>query len=274
MSQTELLITSLQNPKVKAIVGLREKRERLKTGLVAVEGYDELSVAAQNSKPIELYFCPAMFQPAQKGLVEKLRRQGAALIEVSDKVFEKMAYRDNPDGWLATFATPQKPLDRLQLSDNPFIVVGESVEKPGNLGAILRTADAANVDAVISCDPLTDWGNPNIVRASKGTVFTVQVSEAKSKETIAWLRERGIKIIVATPQATMQHTAVDLTGPVAITVGTERTGLSQLWFDSADESVVIPMYGKVNSLNVSTSTAILLYEVVRQRTLHQSNNPR
>jgi TrmH family RNA methyltransferase len=264
--QTPLFITSVQNPKVKNILALREKRERVKTGLVVVEGYDELNVSALNTKPVELYFCPQMFQPSQRALVEKLRRQGTTLIEVNDKVFEKIAYRDNPDGWLATFNAPQKPLSDLQLGDNPFLVIGEAVEKPGNLGAILRTADAANVDAVISCDPVTDWGNPNIVRASKGALFTVPVAEAKSKETIAWLRERGIKIVVATPQATQQHTTVDLTGPVAITVGTERTGLSKIWFDSADESVVIPMFGKVNSLNVSTSTAILLYEVVRQRT--------
>jgi TrmH family RNA methyltransferase len=144
-------------------------------------------------------------------------------------------------------------------------VVCESVEKPGNLGAILRTADAAGIDALISCDPLTDWGNPNVVRASKGALFSVQVAEASSVQTIEWLRRNQIRIVVATPQATLSYTQVDLRGPVAITVGEEKHGLSTEWLEQADDAVVIPMFGQVNSLNVATATALLIYEVIRQR---------
>jgi TrmH family RNA methyltransferase len=261
------LITSLQNPRVKYVVSLRERRERDKAGLVIVEGYDELKLAlASGIRPVELYYCPALFRDGtQNRLVKQIQGAGADVIEVSDRVFEKIAYRENPDGWLATFAFPRRKLQDLTLSATPFIVVAEGVEKPGNLGAILRTADAAGIDALISCDPHTDWGNPNVVRASKGALFTVQVSEDKSAETIGWLRERKIQIVVATPQATDRYDRVDFTGPVAITVGTEKEGLSQMWFEAADQAVVIPMFGKVNSLNVATATALLIYEVVRQR---------
>jgi TrmH family RNA methyltransferase len=261
------LITSLQNPKVKAVVGLRERRERTKVGLMVVEGFEELSVAlASNLKPVELYYCPELFrEKSQSPLLDRLRHSKTELVEVNARVFEKIAYRDNPDGWLATFPAPRRSLNDLTLSQNPFLVVAQAVEKPGNLGAMLRTTDAANVDGVISCDPATDWGNPNVVRASKGALFTVQVAEAKSAETIRWLREKQIKIVVATPQATLAHTQADLTGPVAIAVGTEKQGLTDEWLAQADEAVVIPMFGRVNSLNVSTSTAILVYEVIRQR---------
>jgi TrmH family RNA methyltransferase len=200
-------------------------------------------------------------------LLERVRESGAQLVEVSDRVFEKISYRDNPDGWLATFPLPHRSLKDVQLSTNPFVVIAEAVEKPGNLGAILRTADAAGIDALVSCDPLTDWGNPNVVRASKGALFSVQVAEANTAETVAWLRTNHIRVIAATPQASTRYDKADLTGPVAIVVGTEKHGLSQQWRDQADEAVVIPMFGKVNSLNVATATALLIYEVVRQRSV-------
>jgi TrmH family RNA methyltransferase len=198
-------------------------------------------------------------------LLERIRTTDSSLFEVDERVFAKIAYRENPDGWLATFPLPGRELPELTLSANPFLVVCESVEKPGNLGAILRTADAAGVDALIACDPLTDWGNPNVVRASKGALFSVPVAASSSAQTIVWLRDCGIRIIVATPQATTPYTQADLRGPVAITVGEEKHGLSQEWLDQADQAVVIPMFGRVNSLNVATATALLIYEVVRQR---------
>lgn len=261
------VITSLQNPKVKLIVGLRERRERTRSGLIVVEGFDELALAlASHRKPVELYFCPALWRgESQSRLVSRVEQSGAPVVEVSQRVFEKMAYRDNPDGWLATFHAPHLALDAVRLGAVPFLIVAQAVEKPGNLGAILRTADAANVDAVIACDPLTDWGNPNIVRASKGTLFTVQTAEARTAALLGWLHERQIKIIVASPQASRQHTDLDLTGPLAITLGAENQGLSREWLAQADEAVRIPMFGRVNSLNVSVSTAILAYEVIRQR---------
>jgi len=263
------VITSLQNPRIKTLVALREHRARNRAGLFLVEGYEELSLAlASGAQSRELYYCPALFRDtAQVRLLDQVRNAAShgELIEVSERVFEKIAYRDNPDGWLATFPLPRHSLADLHLSVNPFVIIAEAVEKPGNLGAILRTADAAGVDALISCDPLTDWGNPNVVRASKGALFTVQTAESTTAETIQWLRQQGIQIVAATLQAAVRYDRADLRAPVAITVGTEKHGLSRDWLDQADLTVSIPMFGRVNSLNVATATAILIYEVVRQR---------
>ncbi len=235
-----------------------------------VEGYEELSLAlASGAKPAALYFCPAFFRtPDAQRLLEQIEHSGADLIEVNERIFEKIAYREGPDGWLAVFPTFNTSLQSLRLGSHPFVVIAEAVEKPGNLGAMLRTADAAGVDALIAAAPLTDWGNPNIVRSSKGAVFTVPVATADNAETIAWLREHQIQIVAATPQAEMVYTDADLRGRVAIAVGTEKTGLSPAWLGEADVQVRIPMVGKVNSLNVATATALLIYEVVRQRAAH------
>jgi TrmH family RNA methyltransferase len=262
-----MIITSPQNDRIKQVIALRERRERERTGLMRVEGYDELSLALESGmKPVALYFCPTLFrQPEQSELLERARRAGAELIEVSERVFEKAAYREGPDGWLATLPAPRRGLDGLRLGANPLLVIAEAVEKPGNLGAMLRTADAAGVDALIAADPLTDWGNPNVVRSSKGALFSVQTAEAGSDRTLSWLREHGIRIVAATPQAALSYTDTDLRGPVAIAVGSEQHGLSEAWLEGAQESVRIPMSGRVNSLNVSIATALLVYEVVRQR---------
>lgn len=259
------IITSPQNPKVKYVIGLRGRRERLQSGLVLVEGHDELSlVLASGIAPTELFFCPAMFRdPTERDLLNRLSQ--TRLIEVDERVFQKIAYRENPDGWLATVPLPQKSLDELTLSPAPFIVIAEGVEKPGNLGAMLRTADAAGVDAVIASDPLTDWGNPNVVRASKGTLFTVQVAEGRHAEIVDWLNGRGIQSVVATPDAKLPFTEADFTKPIAIVMGTEHEGISEAWLRAADIAVSIPMFGKVNSLNVSAAAALMMYEVVRQR---------
>jgi TrmH family RNA methyltransferase len=202
---------------------------------------------------------------AQLALLERIRTMGAELVEVNQRVFEKIAYRDNPDGWLAVFPLAHRTLHGLSLGPTPLIVVVEAIEKPGNLGAILRTADAAGVDALISCDPVTDLGNPNVVRSSKGAVFCVPVAEASARETLDWLRARSIKTLAATPQATRRYTEVDLRGPIAIAVGAEKPGLSRLWLDEADITAQIPMMGRVNSLNVSIAAALLIYEAIKQR---------
>jgi TrmH family RNA methyltransferase len=232
-----------------------------------VEGYEELTLALDSgATPVELFVAPALFRdPAQAALATRAAQAGAAVFEFDERAFRKMAYRQRPDGWLATVRFTPRRLDDLALGGVPLVVVGEALEKPGNLGAILRTADAAGVDAVVSCEPHTDWGNPNVVRASKGAVFAVPVAEASSEETIAWLRRRGVRIVVASPRAGTVYTSADFTRPVAIAVGTEKEGLTQAWFDAADDAVVIPMRGRVNSLNVATATALLLYEAVRQR---------
>jgi TrmH family RNA methyltransferase len=264
-----MIITSPQNPKVKQVIALRDRKERDRTKHMRVEGYEEVSLAlASGVQPAALYFCPALFRtPDAQHLLDRIQHTGAELIEVSERIFEKIAYREGPDGWLAVFPALNTRLQALQLRANPFVVIAEAVEKPGNLGAMLRTADAAGVDALIAAAPLTDWGNPNIVRSSKGALFTVPVAAADNQQTIAWLRQHQIQIVAATPQATHLYTDTDLRGPVAITVGTEKAGLSPTWLDQADVQVRIPMSGNVNSLNVATATALLVYEVVRQRSL-------
>jgi TrmH family RNA methyltransferase len=252
-------ITSLQNPRVKDIVRLREdRRQRERDGLMLVEGVYELELAlASGMHPREVYHCPELSSASFPDLEP---------VTVPRTVFEKMAYRDNPEGWLAVFPTPQHALDDLHLPADPLLVLAESVEKPGNVGAILRTADAAGVDGLIVADPRVDLYNPNVVRASRGTLFTVPTVAASSAEALAFLRARGIRVLAATPAADELYTAVDLSGPICIAVGTEDEGLTGFWLEQADLKVKIPMRGRVNSLNVSIATALFLYEAVRQRT--------
>lgn len=262
-----MIITSLQNPRIKQAVALRDRKERERSGLTRVEGYEELSLAlSSGARPRVLYVCPELFGGAEQAmLVDRAVHVGAEVIEVSRPVFEKMAYREGPDGWLATFPSPARPLDSLPLGSSALVVVAESIEKPGNLGAMLRTADAAGVHALIASTPVTDWGNPNIVRSSKGALFSVPVASATTEHTLEWLRENNLRVVTAIPDAPAAYTDVDLRGPVAIVVGSEKYGLSQAWRDTDATSVRIPMVGRVNSLNVATATALLVYEVVRQR---------
>jgi TrmH family RNA methyltransferase len=253
-------ITSLQNPKVKQIVKLREdKRQRQSDGLMLVEGHDELELALRAGlKPQSILTAPEL-------ATRTIDIPEAGTLTVSRAVFEKMSYRDNPDGWLGIFSIPIIPLEEIKLSAIPLVIVAESIEKPGNLGAILRTADAAGVDAVIVCDPRVDVWNPNVVRASRGTIFTVPTVESANSNALAWLKSRGMQILAATPSADNLYTDVNLREPVAIVVGTEDRGLTDFWMSNADIKVKIPMMGKVNSLNVSIATALLAYEAVRQR---------
>ena len=261
------MITSTQNPRVKGLLALRRRQERERTGLLLVEGHDELAVAlGSGARPVELYHCPALVQAADApALVERAEAAGARLVEVSANVFERVAYRQAPDGWLAVFPAIPNGLERLRVPEGGAVLVCESVEKPGNLGAMLRTADAAGLDAVIACPAATDWGNPNVVRASKGALFTVPVAEAGHDELVAWLRERRLAIVAARPDAPTSFTAVDLSGGVAIVVGAESRGLSAAWLRAADLEVRIPMFGSVNSLNVAASAALVVYEALRQR---------
>lgn len=253
-------ITSLQNPRVKYIVKLREdKRQRQRDGLMLVEGFDEIALAVSaGHKPQTLLTAPELTQ-------RQMDIAAAEALTVNRAVFEKMSYRDNPDGWLAVFPIPNTSLEELKLSQTPLIIVAESVEKPGNLGAILRTADAAHVDALLVCDPRVDLWNPNVVRASRGAVFAVPTVEAESQDALAFLRSKKMRVLAATPSADMLYTSVDLSQAIAIAVGTEDEGLTDFWMSNADLKVKIPMLGKVNSLNVSIATALITYEAVRQR---------
>jgi len=263
-----MIITSPQNPKIKQAIRLNERRHREREGLMLVEGFDELSLALESGlRPQTVFYCPALLSGNAEELLARARATSAEMIEVSPPVFEKIAYRENPDGWLALVPTQsvRRHLNDLALGENPLLVVAEAVEKPGNLGAILRSADAAGVHGVILCDPTTDLSNPNVVRSSRGTLFSVPVVEVQKDEALRWLRERQITLIATSPQAKLIYTQADLRGPVAIAVGTEKEGLSQTWLDNADVAVRIPMQGRVNSLNVATATTLLLYEAVRQR---------
>jgi RNA methyltransferase, TrmH family len=253
-------ITSLQNSRVKHIVKLRDdKRQRQNDGLMLVEGYDEIQLAlSAGYKPKTILSAPELSS-------RQIDQVNAEYITVNRAVFEKISYRENPDGWLAVFPIPRASLDDLQLSQSPLIIVAESIEKPGNLGAILRTADAAKVDALLVCDPRVDAYSPNVVRASRGTIFTVPLIETKSPQALVFLQGNGIRVLAATPSAEEEYTRQDLRGPLAVAVGTEDEGLSEFWLSQADMKVKIPMMGKVNSLNVSVSTALIVYEALRQR---------
>jgi TrmH family RNA methyltransferase len=254
-------ITSLQNPRVKHLVKLREdKKQRQQDGLILVEGFDELTLA------LSCGFTPNTLLTAPELASQTLTFPHAEeYVTVSRAVFEKVSYRDNPDGWMGIFPMPARTLADLTLSEAPLVIVAESVEKPGNLGAILRTADAAHVDAVLVCDPRVDVWNPNVIRASRGAVFAVPVVEVKSPEALSWLRSRKMRVLAATPSAEALYTSVEMKGPLAIAVGTEDEGLTNFWMQQADLRVKIPMAGKVNSLNVSIATALMTYEALRQR---------
>ncbi|MCB1085132.1 MAG: RNA methyltransferase [Chlamydiia bacterium] len=258
------LLTSLQNPRVKGAVRLRERRERERTKAYLVEGYRELLRAASGGAPLlTLFVSPTHFLGENEtDLIEKV---SCDVFEVSPNVFEKMSYRDRPDGLLAIAKKEEKTLEELTLSKNPFLLVAEGIEKPGNLGTILRSADGAGVDALLVCDRCTDITNPNVVRASVGTFFTVPNFEVTSEKLIPYLKENKITIVAATPSAKMCYTDANLSGPIAIAVGTEQLGLSDKWMDAASLHVSIPMRGAADSLNVATATTLLLYEAARQR---------
>lgn len=233
--------------------------------MTIVEGRDELGLALDaGTRPLSLFHCPELGD--DPALVARVAALGADTFRMSRRVFERVAYRQSPDGFLAVIPAVETGLDRLRLPANPLVLVCEAVEKPGNLGAMLRTADAAGLDAVIAADPVADWGNPNIVRASKGTLFSVPVAEASADRTLAFLRAHSIAVVVTTPDTQTVYSAVDYRSPTAIVVGTENTGVTARWLDEADQLVRIPMRGRIDSLNVATSAALVVYEALRQRT--------
>ena len=261
-------ITSLANPKVKHVVKLRQRSHRDEAGQMLVEGYRECKRALDNAyQPDMLFFCEELYLKNlnEAEIVRQCLERGAEVYACSAAVFEKMAYRDRPEGLLIVGPQCSCKLSDLNLPEHALVVVAEAIEKPGNLGTILRSADAAGVHAVIVCDRCTDIHNPNVVRASTGTLFSIPVVEAESDEAIAFLRERGFCILATTPHTEHLHVDVNLTGNVAIAVGTEQYGLTEKWMNVADLRVRIPMFGLADSLNVASATTILLFEAVRQR---------
>lgn len=263
-----LVLTSPANPRLRALVGLRRRRTREQEGRTLVEGYDELCLALDAGVvPHSLFYCPELMgtQARADDLVDRVAALGTEVVRVSRSAFERTAYREGPDGVLAVVGAVDRRCSDLSPGPSPLLLVCQGVEKPGNLGAMLRTADAAGVAAVVAADPVTDWGNPNTVRASKGTVFSVPVASDPTAVVQDWLRGHGIPLVAATPDTGTEHTDVDYRGPVAIAVGAEKTGLSAEVLAAADHRVCIPMVGRANSLNVATSAAIIVYEAVRQR---------
>ena len=262
-----LTVTSLQNPRVKAVVRLRDRRDRDREQRFLIEGYRAVRRAIDNDYPLEeLYFCPELFQGTNEPeLIEACVRAGCPAVRAAPQVFRKMAYRDRPEGLLAVAPQCHRSLVDLAWSQPPLLLVAEAIEKPGNLGTMLRAADAAGADGFIVCDRCTDLFNPNVVRASIGALFSVRVGEAPSTEALPWLREKGVRVLAATPHADVLYTDADMVSPLAIAVGTEQYGLSEEWLAQADVQVRIPMLGQADSLNVATASALLLYEAVRQR---------
>ena len=283
-------ITSLQNPRIKQLVKLRDRRSRDEAGVFLVEGYREIRRALEKGVALpELYYAPDWFlgenEPA---LIAQAEAAGARLFELAKDTFAKVAYRERPDGLLAV--APQwkhtlEDLDRMVDRSvgpadgratrptvgsaaevaTPFLLVVEAIEKPGNLGTILRSADAAGCHAVIVCDPVTDIFNPNVVRASTGVLFSVPCVIEESPRVHAWLREKRIRAVATTPAATELYTDADLRGPLAVVMGSEQYGLSDFWLQHADLAVRIPMAGQADSLNVAMATIVTLFEAVRQR---------
>jgi len=277
-------ITSLQNPRVKQLVKLRDRRPRDEAGVFLVEGYREIRRALEKGVALqEIYFSPEWFlgenEPA---LIAQAQAAGAMACELTKDVFAKVAYRERPDGLLAVAPQWRRTLgdlDHLFISakaaTNPgsatpatrasFLLVVEAIEKPGNLGTILRSADAAGCDAVIVCDPVTDIFNPNVVRASTGVLFSVPLVVEESARVQAWLREKGVRTVATTPAAEKIYSDVDLRGPLAVVMGSEQYGLSKFWLENCDTPVRIPMAGQADSLNVAMAAIITLFEAVRQR---------
>ena len=264
----DLLISSPANPRLKSLTALRRRRTREELGRTLVEGFEELSLALDAGVlPESVYYCPELMldAPAQLEVVERVRADGVETVQVSRVAFEKAAYREGPDGFLAVVPALARRCADLEVGPRALTVLCEGVEKPGNLGAMLRTADAAGAEAVIAADPVTDWGNPNLVRSSKGTVFSVPVASDPTSEALRWLDDQGIALVATTPDTDLDYTDVDYTGPVAIAVGAEKYGLTEQVLRHAAYKVRIPMVGHANSLNVATSAAIVIYEAVRQR---------
>ena len=280
-------ITSAQNPKIKNLLLLQEKsKARREQGLFVVEGRRELEHCLEGGYTVRtLFVCPEILSasgrasiPEAKGLSaleasafnlasegDRSFASGARYIEIPETLYRKVAYRDSTEGIIAEVEYKSLTLEDLQLPENPLVMVLESVEKPGNLGAVLRSADAARADAVLVCDPLTDLFNPNLIRASIGAVFTVPTVACTSAEAIAFLKARGIRILTAQLQDSSLYYDTDMRCGTALVMGTESTGLSPVWRAAADAHIRIPMLGRLDSLNVSVSAAILLFEAVRQR---------
>ncbi|MEO5787922.1 MAG: RNA methyltransferase [Gelidibacter sp.] len=258
-------ITSVQNPYIKELYLLKEKsRDRKKSGLFLIEGAREIELALKGNYQLEtILYYPEIFSEAQ---VNSLKSAQTKIIQISKDVYQKLAHRDTTEGIIAVAKTKSHDLNNIKFkSENPLILVAEAPEKPGNIGAILRTADAANVDAVIIANPKTDLYNPNIIRSSVGCIFTNQIATGSTSEIISFLKGENIAIYCAALQTSELYTTQDFTKATAIVMGTEATGLSAEWLEQSTQNIVIPMQGEIDSMNVSVAAGILIFEAKRQR---------
>lgn len=258
-------ITSIQNPFFQQLVLLKYKSKARKTsGLFLIEGEREIILALKGDYRLEtILYYPKLFSEEQ---LNNLTTQQLNIIEVSKEVYQKLAYRETTEGVIAVAKAKNLSLENIVFkTENPLILIAEAPEKPGNIGALLRTADAANVDAVIIANPKTDLYNPNIIRSSVGCVFTNQIAVGTTSEIIQFLKENNINIFCAALQASLEYHTQDFTKPTAIVVGTEATGLTNEWLENATQNIIIPMQGEIDSMNVSVTAGILIFEAKKQR---------
>jgi TrmH family RNA methyltransferase len=261
------MITSPNNPRVKLAARLRDHRQRKKEQRILIDGAREISRAVAAGVALqEVFVCRELCRGDEsRRLLGILPGSGAEILEVTESVFSKLAFGDRAEGIVAVAAVPAQRLENLVLPDNPLVAVLEGVEKPGNIGAVLRSADGAGVSALVLADPRTDLYNPNAIRASLGTIFTLPVAAASADEVLAWLRSQSLQIVAARVEASVEYTAIDFRRPTAIVLGSEANGLSPAWAGGDIRAVRLPMLGAADSLNVSTTAAVLFYEALRQK---------
>ncbi len=259
-------ITSAQNPRVKEAVRLRNGSRRRSLGRILIDGVREIDGAVTAGVAIrEVFYCPALWEGEAAALMTRLQATEAELLEVTERVFEKLAFGQRADGVLAVAEPPVGELNALRLSAVPLVAVLEGIEKPGNVGAVLRSADGAGLDAVVVADPRTDLFNPNAIRASLGTIFSLPVCEATGLETLSWLRQQRLNVFAARVDGSVPYTEVDFRRPTALVLGSEAAGLTGLWNAEDVTAVRLPMLGLADSLNISVAAAVLFYEARRQR---------
>jgi RNA methyltransferase, TrmH family len=263
-------LASPSNPRIRSVARLRDRRERESTGLTLVDGAREVRRALQSGVDVvEAFVCePLLAGENARAALDLLREREIPITATTEPAFTKIAFGDRAEGLLVVIRAPDRGLDTLALPDEPLLIVVEGVEKPGNLGAILRSADGAGADALIAASPRTDLANPNVIRASAGTIFSVSTAAAPTAEVIDWLVGRRIRAIAARVDAERPYTDADLTGPIAIVLGSEAEGLTDAWRAADAQTVRLPMHGVADSLNVSVAAAVLLYEARRQRDRH------
>jgi RNA methyltransferase, TrmH family len=260
-------ITSPANPRIKEVVKLRDRRQRDACDRILIEGRREITRAIEAGVAIgEIFYCSVLLTADEGRFVLELAQQrGARLVEVNETVFAKIGYGNRAEGAVAVAQRPSRTLTDLRLGRRPLLAVVEGVEKPGNLGAILRSADGAGIEAVIAVDPVTDIYGPNVIRSSLGTAFSVAFVEATTAETMKWLNDHRISIVAASPVGRTVYTDVDLTAPVVMVFGSEARGLTEAWNAPGVTHAVVPMMGRADSLNVSITAALFFYEALRQR---------